>query len=304
VRKWLITAASVLVAIALLFWAENSISHSFQHCASHEAAEQSTSNANKSRFIVGRFIRRQIVCSVHLVDRHNGLIAALAGLIVAAFTATLWWSTRELQRTTKEHAAHLESAANAAALQAKTAVGIAIPTVFVSDIKLLGNDHDHVLLGSSLKPPKVEVTYRNYGQTPAFLVHESVNIVHMKELGDGWADPTYWSIKEYPPGSVIEQNKEMAKAHDPYGPGWGDDTANDIWTGNQYLWVYGFLCFHDFMSNFYGMGFCARWGIYPDGSSFRFGYGPVKYTYARQRKEPPSRSNPNLPPFAEPTKES
>jgi hypothetical protein len=96
VRKRLLISASVLIGLAILFWSENTISHSFQNCITNERSHQSTSNANKKRFIIGRVIRAQTICTVLLADAHNGFVAALAGIAVAAFTLRLKWSTDRL----------------------------------------------------------------------------------------------------------------------------------------------------------------------------------------------------------------
>jgi hypothetical protein len=229
-------------------------------------------------------------------------VLALATIVLVVATILLW-------RTTEGHAEHLEGSADAAkrfadaaATQARAAVGLAIPTVFVSDIKLLG-DGD-IFFSDRLKPPKIEVTYRNYGQTPAFLAEESVSIVHRKELRN---DPIHGTIQQYSPGNVLEATRSVTYVPTGFSSyGWNDDTAKDISANNQYLWIYGYLIFQDFMSNFYEIGFCARFGNYghPEPQwGFRFGYGPPKYTYSRQR-DAPARFNPNLPPFIGATKEA
>src|SRR5579863_9116786 len=89
-------AAAFLFFVLVFVWGENSISHSFQACVNQESAKQSTNNPNKYRFVVGRVVKPQIVCSIRLLDAHNGFIAAIAGGFVAVFTLTLWRSTVQL----------------------------------------------------------------------------------------------------------------------------------------------------------------------------------------------------------------
>jgi hypothetical protein len=92
-RNSLIFLVSLSVAITIFVWSENQMAPSFQACISQNASEQgSESSKNNSDGIVG-IIKSQAICSLRLIDRHNGFFAALAALVVAAFTFTLWIAT-------------------------------------------------------------------------------------------------------------------------------------------------------------------------------------------------------------------
>ena len=58
-----------------------------------------------------------MICSLRLVDRHNGFFAAVAAFIIAAFTFTLWQSTEKLWRASEDQLEHTKSEAMSAAMK-------------------------------------------------------------------------------------------------------------------------------------------------------------------------------------------
>jgi hypothetical protein len=98
-RNFLIALASFAIILCLFVLTENEVAPHFQTCVSQNTADQGNDKAkNKSLVIVG-VIRAQAICSLGLVDRHNGFFAALAGIAVAAFTFTLWVATDQLAKS-------------------------------------------------------------------------------------------------------------------------------------------------------------------------------------------------------------
>jgi hypothetical protein len=90
---------SFAVILSLFVFTENEVAPHFQTCVSQDTADQGNETAeNKAPFIVG-VIKAQAICSLGLVDRHNGFFAALAGIAVAAFTFTLWVATDQLAKS-------------------------------------------------------------------------------------------------------------------------------------------------------------------------------------------------------------
>jgi hypothetical protein len=94
---WFVSACAV--AIAVFLWAENNFSRSFQNCVACEAAKQNAESANEYGKII-RVIGAQIVCTIHLVDRHNGFFGLLATLVIAAFTVVLAFVSNRQARLT------------------------------------------------------------------------------------------------------------------------------------------------------------------------------------------------------------
>src|SRR5262252_5366838 len=98
-RNFLIIVGSLAIVIGLFVLAENQVAPSFQICVSQNTGNPGNKDTeNKSVTVVG-FIRVQGICTLALIDRHNGFFAALAGIAVAAFTFTLWVATDQLAKS-------------------------------------------------------------------------------------------------------------------------------------------------------------------------------------------------------------
>jgi hypothetical protein len=96
--------SSILLAMALaLVLLERPFSPSFQKCISWNAQgdKESASEKNPSGFAVT--VVSYVQCSGAFLDRHAASIAALATIIIAAFTGTLWRAT-SLQASLTEDA--------------------------------------------------------------------------------------------------------------------------------------------------------------------------------------------------------
>jgi hypothetical protein len=92
-RNSLIFLISFCLAITIFVWAENQFAPSFQACIGQNASEQGGENAKNIGNGIASIAKSQAICSLRLIDRHNGFFAALAALVVAAFTFTLWIAT-------------------------------------------------------------------------------------------------------------------------------------------------------------------------------------------------------------------
>ena len=75
----------LLVFLAIFVTAEKKLSPFFQSCIS----QQQTDNGDDLGATVTSYAR----CTVRFADGHGAGIAALAGLVIAAFTGTLWIAT-------------------------------------------------------------------------------------------------------------------------------------------------------------------------------------------------------------------
>jgi hypothetical protein len=98
-RNGLIALLSIVIALGLFVFSENKIAPHFQSCIGQTTADQGNTHTEKKGPIVVSVIRAQIICSIALIDRHNGFFAALAGVAVAAFTFTLWVATDQLAKS-------------------------------------------------------------------------------------------------------------------------------------------------------------------------------------------------------------
>jgi hypothetical protein len=103
VRNALIFLGTCGAILFVFAWSENEIASSFQSCISKQASQNSPEHANDQGQAVVAIIRAQAICSLRLIDQHNGFFAALAAIAVAAFTFTLWVSTDKQARLTAQN---------------------------------------------------------------------------------------------------------------------------------------------------------------------------------------------------------
>jgi hypothetical protein len=101
-KKWLPFAVFALIFLAVFLWVENSFATSFGECVSQSPRNQGPEGSEDYSLIVSGFIKAQAVCSLRLIDAHNGFFAAIAAFIIAGFTYTLWRATTEQAHLTRE----------------------------------------------------------------------------------------------------------------------------------------------------------------------------------------------------------
>jgi hypothetical protein len=87
----------LIIGVGIMLWAENSFSADYQRCVlnpfgGHVVQSTASDWLSRIKDIVGP----QTICTIRLVDRHNGFFAVLTGLFVALFTFTLWRSTDKM----------------------------------------------------------------------------------------------------------------------------------------------------------------------------------------------------------------
>lgn len=103
---------------------EFAVSHSFRRCISEPADYRGAEGSYKYSRVVAVFIFRQGICSLRLIDAHNGFFALLGTIAVAFFTFTLWrstdrlWQAAEDQREADERARERDATRLIASLDA------------------------------------------------------------------------------------------------------------------------------------------------------------------------------------------
>src|ERR1700732_3933591 len=98
-RNSLIALLSFAFVLSFVVWTENEIAQSFQACISEKAGKTAPEHSNNQGNSVAVVVKAQALCSLQLVDSHNGFFAAIAAIVVAAFTGTLWIATERLARS-------------------------------------------------------------------------------------------------------------------------------------------------------------------------------------------------------------
>jgi hypothetical protein len=99
--KLIILVLLAIVAIVAIFvFAERAFSPTFQQCVatSNKQASASDENLSSLKIAINNYVR----CSARLVKIYEASITALATIIIAAFTGTLWIATSTQAKLTRE----------------------------------------------------------------------------------------------------------------------------------------------------------------------------------------------------------
>jgi hypothetical protein len=168
--RYLISAALV---IGLIFVAlENLSIHQFQQCVAAKTADNSTKESDQESrvIIVLRDFGAQSICTVRVLDKHNGFFAALGGLAVAFFTFTLWQSTEKMWRASIRQSEDLGKSIAAAEKSADaTAVIAASDRAWITQKGLTFADIQDTSFSDVYykKTLGLYVQWQNRGQSPA-----------------------------------------------------------------------------------------------------------------------------------------
>lgn len=100
----------LVVGLSIFDLTENQFGPTFQSCINHNSASA---------------VEAQILCSISLIDRHNGFFALIAAGFVAAFTGTLWHSTEKLWAAAGEQGEAMQQSLRLAATSASAMVSVA-----------------------------------------------------------------------------------------------------------------------------------------------------------------------------------
>jgi hypothetical protein len=291
---WVTMVVAVLAAAALIV----GTSKTFQSCV-QEANEQAITGLP---VVLG--IYRD--CAGEFLHENGEAVTAFFTIILAVSTIGLWGATYHLykageeqrlsseriaaeQRQSSERIAERQSeqtqrsldiaftAANAAELSAKAAVGSELPLVFLTSIDVkpaIGSTPKIVSPSLPQIPSVVFVEFKNYGRTPAILHHLFIDWDVTSRLPD---EPDY--NRQYPlEDHVIEPRDsfDFFTTGDVIFDSTQIEAAN---RGPERLWVYGYLSYSDFLRNEHRIGFCAVWGETGDGPFHLMQAGTDKYIY-------------------------
>jgi hypothetical protein len=101
-KEFAVFLGAIVIVVAAFVFGESALSPTFQQCVeAHQQTNQSSpAKDNPSGFSgsIGIYAR----CTGEFVEEHDGGISALATIIIAAFTGTLWIATSRQARLTKQ----------------------------------------------------------------------------------------------------------------------------------------------------------------------------------------------------------
>lgn len=226
-------AASASAAIVFFVWAENHYGQHFQACIREATSHQSANNRHKPRFTLGRWIGPQFGCSLDFIDRHNGIVAALAGIAVAAFTLTLKWSTDRLWKAGREE---LETTQRAFVFTKEIVVRVQTITR-PAGIGITGQPFPETY---ELQTIYFAPVWENGGTTPAYRARAGFNLQEMpEEIGD---DFTFHDIEGTKPVSFFVGPRATAQM---LGGFIRKDVVDRIAARKSHLYVWGWVDYDD-----------------------------------------------------------
>lgn len=151
--------------------------------------------------------------------------------------------------------------ANAAEISAKAAMGVAVPTLMLSQFEFASREY--LSWEQILQSPPLLISVKNYGQSPAILQSYAVQFT-CEDLPE---------VLDYPPelffdvGNAVETGKTIPLEADAVTP-WGTFSVEDataIATGKKSLTVYGYVLYGDvFGPSAHILRFCKMCGGLPD----------------------------------------
>jgi hypothetical protein len=100
-KHWRLVAFAALAVIVFVAWETSLIPHYVNDCTYQYETYTKKCAPNHIVLVLWRHISE-------FIEHFDKIIGALSGVAVAAFTGTLWWSTRKMWRVTNATLAHAE----------------------------------------------------------------------------------------------------------------------------------------------------------------------------------------------------
>lgn len=110
----LIWGLTIVGVVAAFVFGENDIAPKFSECVRQIASNQGARSPHENGFILFDLVRAQGICTLSLIDRHNGFFAFLGTAAIAGFTFILWRATNGMLLITQEQRRDLERSVKAA----------------------------------------------------------------------------------------------------------------------------------------------------------------------------------------------
>ncbi|HEV2547968.1 MAG TPA: hypothetical protein VGU20_11560 [Stellaceae bacterium] len=192
----------------------------------------------------------------------------------------------------KDAAEATRQIAEAALLQARASVGVELPRLELSDIRLLHSDES---IRQALKSPAAALAFTNHGRTTAFLTTRCIELRLADALPE---EPEYRAIEPLEIAEAVVSGGSVAADAEQRLGELGEDEVEALRLGRRTLWVYGFVAFRDFLGIEHRKGFSLRWrppqAQAAIGGSFQPD-GPDAYVYEREEAGNGSRPAATIP---------
>ena len=246
----------VILALAIFVAGERFLSPSFQRCIQGYEYSSGNTAAENDPSAFGVYVR----CSGRFADEHGSGITALATIIIAGFTGTLWIATSRQAKLTKIAA---DAALKSAKVSESALVELERPFIFWFGIK---HDVDIYLAPRTgwdpeTSGPHFNLVLVNHGRTPANIdsamavfevrADEPVNFEQQREAPAG-VNPESAEI-------IIGPNSKFTFPEMRCRHNFLHDHAARIRQGTAHLYCYGWLSYLDIFGNRHPTVFCRRY---------------------------------------------
>jgi hypothetical protein len=177
----------------------------------------------------------------------QGELALFTGLLVfVGFlqVGTMIWQAWLLRGTLKAievQAGHMGEQTTAANLSAQAAMGVAVPVLMLDEFSLMLSGNQS--LKDDLQWPRMRISVKNFGQTPAFLRSFAVEFA----CNEHPAVLEYADARYFDPGTAVETGKSfsLAEAGVESLEGFSKEDAAGIAAGTKTLFIYGCIWYGD-----------------------------------------------------------
>jgi hypothetical protein len=184
-------------------------------------------------------------------------------LALAIYTGLLWKTTRKAVNDGEKAVRAAVDAASAANRSADVAVNVEMPMIFLERLDLetaaapFGPSVRFPIQGAPPRMSGLTILFRNYGRTPAKVVH--VVIQHM--VGNALpVVPEYLHPSDIRGSHIIDSGGGGFR-HDARTVIFilTDDEVDKIQRREAQLWIYGYIGFRDFLGTYHNVRFCGFW---------------------------------------------
>jgi hypothetical protein len=104
--------------------------------------------------------------------------------------------------------------------------------------------------------PKIEISVKNYGRTPAFEIEQAIEVAYGSLLNK----QPYRTVTTMPLNTIIESKTiyDFILRPDILV---SEENYKAAIQGKSYLWIYGYISYSDFLGNTHKFRFCRRYDI-------------------------------------------
>jgi hypothetical protein len=235
----------VAIGIVIAAWESSAIPHHMQGKCTYN---YETGEKNCPRYHTAFYVPWQIG---KFIDEHNGVVAAIATVFIAAFTWTLWQSSEKMWKVTARSVTVARRAANAAAVSAALAeksvdafTSTEQPRVFISRIEPTIKNCAGAKYQGTKVPHEIMLTgtIKNYGRTPALIKQASAQLRFS-------GDPTPMTLSPVPPQFLVLERDKEHSFQIPVGDVLNQDVAAALESGARKVWLHFSFVYRDVSGN-------------------------------------------------------